>query len=44
MVFYSADCSDLLPVVHNKNNRRELNDDEQEPSEKVPVLDKRNIE
>ena len=42
MVFYCADCVNLLPVVRYKNNRREFHDDEQESSEKIPVLDKKN--
>ena len=43
VVFYSADCGNLLPVVFNKNDRRDPYYDEQKSSEKVSVLDKRNI-
>jgi hypothetical protein len=42
VVFYCADCVNLLPVVRYKNNRREFNDDEPESSQKIPVLDKKN--
>lgn len=42
VVFYSADCDNLLPVVFNKNDRRQLYCDKQRSFEKVPVLDKRN--
>jgi hypothetical protein len=43
VVFYCADYINLLPVVHHQNDRRELNYNEQKSFEKVPVLDKRNI-
>ena len=43
VVFYSADCNYLLPVVPDKNNRRKLYYDEQKSFEKVSVLDKRKI-
>ena len=43
MVFYIADCNNLLPVVPDENNRRVLYHDEQKSSEKVSILDKRNV-
>ena len=44
VVFYSADCDNLLPVVPDKNDRRNFYHDEQKSSEKDSILDKRNIE
>ena len=41
MVFYCADCFDLLPPVSYENNGGNLYDDEQNPSQKVSVLDAR---
>ena len=38
VVFYCADYFNLLPVVHNKNNRRRSFDDEQESFKEIPVL------
>jgi hypothetical protein len=43
VVFYSVGCVDLLPVVYNENNRRELYDDEQKPYQEVSILDQGNI-
>ena len=43
VVFYSADYDNLLPVVSDEDDRRKFYHDEQESSEKVSVLDKRNI-
>ena len=42
VVFYGADYDNLLPVVHYENDRRELYHDEQNSSEEVSILDKRN--
>lgn len=43
VVFYGADWDNLLPVVFNQNDRRELHYDEQKSFEEVPILGKRNI-
>ncbi len=43
VVFYSADLDNLLPVVFDENDGRYLHYDEQEPSEEISILDKRNI-
>lgn len=43
VVFYGVDCDNLLPVVPDKNDRRYLYHDEQKSSEKVSILDKRNV-
>jgi hypothetical protein len=42
VVFYSADCGNLLPVVLNQNDRRDPIDDEQKSSKEDTLLDKRN--
>jgi hypothetical protein len=38
VVFYTVDLCDLLPFVHNKNNRRRYSCDEQEPVKAPAIL------